>query len=160
TTSGTIKVADFGLARAVSGAVQTRGGMIIGTAAYLAPEQVAGGVSDARTDVYAAGIMLYELLTGMQPHTGESPLAVAYKHVNDFARAPSSRGPGLPGAVDALAAMATSRDPDLRPSNAGQFLRAIQEVRDGQATPGIAHRQPGYAHGGHDRSAVPHQGPV
>ena len=60
--------------------------MIIGTAAYLAPEQVTGGMADARTDVYAAGIMLFELLTGMQPHTGESPLEVAYKHVNESSR--------------------------------------------------------------------------
>jgi serine/threonine-protein kinase len=130
TTSGIAKVADFGLARSVAGAVQTRGGMIIGTAAYLAPEQVSGGISDARTDVYAAGIMLFELLTGMQPHTGVSPLDVAYKHVNEVVPPPSSVLPGLPGPVDALVAMATSRDPDLRPANAGQFLRAIQQVKD------------------------------
>jgi len=133
TASGAVKVADFGLARSVGGAVQTKGGMIIGTAAYLAPEQVAGGTSDARTDVYAAGIMLFELLTGFQPHTAESPLAVAYKHVDEIVPPPSSVLPGLSGAVDAMVAMATSRDPDLRPASAGQFLRAIQEVRDAQA---------------------------
>jgi eukaryotic-like serine/threonine-protein kinase len=136
TTSGGAKVADFGLARSVAGAVQTRGGMIIGTAAYLAPEQVSGGISDARTDVYAAGIMLFELLTGLQPHAGESPLDVAYKHVNDVVPAPSSVLPGLSSAVDALVAMTTSRNPDLRPANAGQFLRAIQQVRDRGAQPG------------------------
>lgn len=129
TPAGEVKVADFGLARSVAGAVQTKGGMIIGTAGYLAPEQVAGGASDARTDVYAAGIMLFELLTGTQPHTGESPLAVAYKHVNEVVPPPSSVLPGLAPAIDALVAMATSRDPDLRPSNAGQFLRAIDGVR-------------------------------
>jgi serine/threonine-protein kinase len=133
TPSGTAKVADFGLARSVAGAVQTKGGMIIGTAAYLAPEQVSGGISDARTDVYAAGIMLFELLTGMQPHTGVSPLDVAYKHVNEVVPSPSSVLPGLPGPADALVAMATSRDPDLRPVNAGQFLRAIQQVKDSSA---------------------------
>jgi serine/threonine-protein kinase len=131
TPAGEVKVADFGLARSVAGAVQTKGGMIIGTAGYLAPEQVAGGASDARTDVYAAGIMLFELLTGTQPHTGESPLAVAYKHVNEVVPAPSSILPGLAPALDALVAMATSRDPDLRPANAGQFLRAIDGVRAG-----------------------------
>ena len=131
TPAGEVKVADFGLARSVAGAVQTKGGMIIGTAGYLAPEQVAGGSSDARTDVYAAGIMLFELLTGTQPHTGESPLAVAYKHVNDIVPAPSSVLPGLAPALDALVAMATSRDPDLRPANAAQFLRAIDGVRAG-----------------------------
>src|SRR5215467_4784448 len=132
TASGAVKVADFGLARAVSGAVQTKGAMIIGTAAYLAPEQVTGGASDARTDVYAAGIMLFELLTGVQPHTGESPLEVAYKQVHEIVPPPSSRVGGLSGAVDALVAMATSRDPDLRPATAGQFLRAINEVAGGQ----------------------------
>lgn len=134
TPAGEVKVADFGLARSVVGAVQTKGGMIIGTAGYLAPEQVAGGTSDARTDVYAAGILLYELLTGTQPHTGESPLAVAYKHVNDIVPAPSSVLPGLAPALDALVAMATSRDPDLRPANAGQFLRAIDGVRAGNSS--------------------------
>jgi len=133
TASGTAKVADFGLARSVAGAVQTKGGMVIGTAAYLAPEQVAGGTSDARSDVYAAGVMLFELLTGFQPHSGESPLAVAYKHVDEVVPPPSSVLPGLSGAVDALVAMATSRDPDLRPASAGQFLRAIQEVKVAQA---------------------------
>jgi serine/threonine-protein kinase len=131
TQAGEVKVADFGLARSVAGAVQTKSGMIIGTAGYLAPEQVSGSSSDARTDVYASGIMLFELLTGGQPHIGESPLAVAYKHVNEIVPAPSSVVPGLAPAIDALVAMATSRDPDLRPANAGQFLRAIDEVRGG-----------------------------
>jgi eukaryotic-like serine/threonine-protein kinase len=127
----TIKVADFGLARAASRASHTRTGMIIGTAAYLAPEQVSRSVSDARTDVYAAGVMLFEMLTGTQPHTGDSPLAVAHKHVSDVVPAPSSVVPGLPSALDALVALATSRDPDLRPVDAGQFLGAITDVRRG-----------------------------
>jgi beta-lactam-binding protein with PASTA domain/serine/threonine protein kinase len=142
TPNGEVKVADFGLARSVAGAVQTKGGMLIGTAAYLAPEQVSGGVSDARTDVYAAGIMLFELLTGRQPHTGESPLAVAYKHVNEIVPAPSNLLPGLAPALDALVAMATSRDPELRPMHAGQFLRAINEVRDGDGLNQDSHPYP------------------
>src|SRR5260370_10664603 len=143
TPSGDVKVADFGLARSVAGAVQTKGGMIIGTAGYLAPEQVTGGRSDARTDVYAAGILLYELLTGSQPHTGESPLAIAYKHVNDIVPPPSSLVPGLTSPLDALVAMATSRDPELRPAHAGQFLRAISEGRSGAGPTGAASHRPG-----------------
>jgi eukaryotic-like serine/threonine-protein kinase len=127
----TIKVADFGLARAASRASHTRTGMIIGTAAYLAPEQVSRSASDARTDVYAAGVMLYEMLTGTQPHTGDTPLAVAHKHVSDVVPAPSGVVPGLPPSLDALVALATSRDPDFRPADASQFLRAIADVRRG-----------------------------
>jgi eukaryotic-like serine/threonine-protein kinase len=133
----TVKVADFGLARAASGVSRTRTGMLIGTAAYLAPEQVSRSTSDARTDVYAAGIMLFEMLTGAQPHTGDSPLAVAHKHVSDVVPAPSSVVPGLPPSLDALVALATSRDPELRPADAGQFLRAITDVRGGMPIGGL-----------------------
>ncbi len=131
TNGNLVKVADFGLARAAAAACRTKSGMIIGTAAYLAPEQVSKSTSDARTDVYAAGIMLFELLTGTQPHTGGSPLDVAYKHVNDVVPAPSSLVPGLPPALDTLVALATSRDPGRRPADAGEFLRAITQMRRG-----------------------------
>jgi beta-lactam-binding protein with PASTA domain/predicted Ser/Thr protein kinase len=126
-----IKVADFGLARLLSDATHTKSGMLIGTAAYLAPEQVAGGRTDFRTDVYATGIMLFELLTGRQPYTGDTPLTVAYRHVNEVVPAPSSLVPGLPPALDSLVALATSRDPGPRPADAGQFLRAITGARHG-----------------------------
>lgn len=128
---GTVKVADFGLARAAAGSTHTATGMIIGTAAYLAPEQVTRSASDARTDVYAAGVMLFELLTGTQPHTGDSPLAVAHKHVREVVPLPSSLVPGLPRSVDALVAMATSRDPALRPADAATFLGAVTEASRG-----------------------------
>jgi eukaryotic-like serine/threonine-protein kinase len=137
----TVKVADFGLARAASGISHTRTGVLIGTAAYLAPEQVAANTSDQRSDVYAAGVMLFEMVTGVQPHTGETPLAVAYKHVNSAVPAPSSLHPELPSALDALVALATSRDPELRPPDAGQFLHAITEVRRGMPVPTMP--QPG-----------------
>jgi serine/threonine-protein kinase len=126
-----LKVADFGLARLLSDATHTKSGLLIGTAAYLAPEQVAGGRADFRTDVYATGIMLFEMLTGRQPFTGDTPLAVAYRHVNEVVPAPSSLVPALPPALDSLVALATSRDPDLRPADAGQFLRAITATRHG-----------------------------
>jgi serine/threonine-protein kinase len=127
----TVKVADFGLARLLSGTSHTKSGMLIGTAAYLAPEQVSRGAADVRTDVYAAGVMLFELLTGRQPHIGDTPLAVAYKHVNEAVPPPSSLVPGLPPSLDALVALATSRNPDLRPADAGQFLHAITGARAG-----------------------------
>jgi len=132
---GRVKVADFGLARSLSGTNHTKTGVLMGTVAYLAPEQVTGNVSDARCDVYAAGVMLFELLAGQQPHTGESALAVAYKHVNETVPPPSSAQPGLPHALDALVALATSRDPGLRPADAGQFLGAVRGVRRGQPIP-------------------------
>src|SRR5215469_3037718 len=126
-----IKVADFGLARLLSDATHTKSGMLIGTAAYLAPEQVAGGRTDFRADVYSAGIMLFELLTGRQPYTGDTPLTVAHRHVNEVVPAPSSLVPGLPPALDSLVALATSRNPELRPADAGQFLYAVIGARHG-----------------------------
>jgi beta-lactam-binding protein with PASTA domain/tRNA A-37 threonylcarbamoyl transferase component Bud32 len=130
-TGSAVKVADFGLARAAAGLRNTKTGLLIGTAAYLAPEQVASNSSDARTDVYASGVMLFEMLTGAQPHTGDTPLAVAYKHVNAVVPAPSSLVADLPAALDALVALSTSRDPELRPPDASHFLQAIGQVRRG-----------------------------
>ena len=125
---GHLKVVDFGLARALSVSSQTRTGMIIGTVAYLAPEQVTGTSADARTDVYAAGIVLFELLTGAKPHTGDGPLAVAYKHVNETVPAPSRFVQGIPPEVDRLVLQATSRDPRGRPVGAADFLRLVYDV--------------------------------
>jgi eukaryotic-like serine/threonine-protein kinase len=134
-----VKVADFGLARAASGISHTRTGVLIGTAAYLAPEQVASNTSDQRSDVYAAGVMLFEMLTGAQPHTGETPLAVAYKHVHSVVPEPSSLVSELPSALDALVTLATSRDPELRPPDARHYLQAITEVRRGMPVPPMPH---------------------
>jgi beta-lactam-binding protein with PASTA domain len=128
TGDGQVKVADFGLARAESASKQTKTGMIIGTVGYLAPEQVLSGHADVRSDVYAAGVMLFELLTGRQPHQGETPLAVAYKHVNEVVPLPSSVTPGIPPQLDALVAMATSHDPARRPPDAGRFLAAVTDT--------------------------------
>ena len=127
---GRIKVADFGLARAVSAETQhtATGGVLIGTVSYLAPELVVDGRADARADVYAAGVILYELLTGHKPHQGESPIAVAYKHVHEDVPAPSAEVPGLPAYVDALVARATTRDRSLRPSDAGVLLHHAHRV--------------------------------
>ncbi len=149
-TSGhTVKVADFGLARMLAGTSHTKTGMLIGTAAYLAPEQVSRGVADARTDVYAAGILLFEMLTGQQPHTADTPLAVAYKHVNEPVPVPSQLVDGIPPALDDLVLRATSRDPDLRPADACQFLHSLNEVRLSlppapPAPAAAAYQDPGY----------------
>ena len=127
---GRVKVADFGLARAMetSGQSVTQG-MIIGTVAYLSPEQVEHGEADGRSDVYAAGILLFEMVTGQLPHAGESPLSVAYQHVHSDVPAPSTVRAGLPPDVDALVVTATRRDPSLRYQNAYDFLADIRRVR-------------------------------
>ncbi|WP_234412584.1 Stk1 family PASTA domain-containing Ser/Thr kinase [Nocardioides sediminis] len=136
---GAIKVADFGLAKAVSADTQhtATGGVLIGTVSYLAPELVVDGRADARADVYAAGVVLYELLTGRKPHEGESPIQVAYRHVHEDVPAPSALQPGLPAYVDALVARATSRDRTQRPADAGVLLhqvhRVTQALREGVA---------------------------
>ena len=129
TADGRVKVVDFGLARASAAVGNTRAGMIIGSVSYIAPEQVTGAPTDARTDVYAAGIMLFEMLTGRVPFSGESPLAVAYAHVNGDVPAVSTLAGGIPPGVDQLVGSATSRDPQLRPPDAEVFLRVTRSLR-------------------------------
>jgi serine/threonine-protein kinase len=127
---GVIKVADFGLVRAVAaGSTSTQSGVVFGTAGYLAPEQVAHGRADPRSDVYSAGILLYELLTGSAPYTGDSAVAVAYRHVHDDVPAPSRTVPGLPPELDRMVLRATGRNPDARPADAGAFLAELAGIR-------------------------------
>ena len=129
TPDGRIKVADFGLARALTAAGHTRTGLLIGTVAYVPPEQVTGDSAGPRGDVYSAGVMLFEMITGRLPFTGDTPLSVAYQHVNTDVPAPSTLDSGIPAAVDQLVVAATSRDPARRPADAGEFLRAVRRVR-------------------------------
>jgi serine/threonine-protein kinase len=129
TADGRVKVADFGLARALTAAGHTRTGLLIGTVAYVPPEQVTGDSAGPRGDVYSAGVMLFEMITGRVPFTGDTPLSVAYQHVNTDVPAPSTLAPGIPAAVDQLVLAATSRDPARRPADAGEFLRAVRHVR-------------------------------
>ncbi len=131
TADGRIKVADFGLARALTAAGHTRTGLLIGTVAYVPPEQVTGASTGPRGDVYSAGVMLFQMLTGRLPFTGDTPLSVAYQHVNTDVPAPSTLTPGLPAAADSLVLAATSRDPAQRPADAGEFLSAVRRVSDG-----------------------------
>jgi eukaryotic-like serine/threonine-protein kinase len=127
---GVVKVADFGLVRAAAEASST-GDVILGTVAYLSPEQVATGAADARSDVYATGVLLFEMLTAAPPYGGETALSVAYRHVNDDMPAPSTACAEVPAALDDLVVQATRRDPEVRPPDASAFLRNLQAVRTG-----------------------------
>lgn len=124
---GRIKVADFGLARAVTTSTST--GALIGTVAYLSPELVMGKPSDARSDIYAIGIMLFELLTGKQPFQGEVPIQVAYQHVNSAVPVPSRLRPGLAADLDELVRWCTESDPEDRPHDAAALLGEIRHIR-------------------------------
>lgn len=129
---GAIKVADFGLARAVTSQTTTaEDGVLFGTVAYLSPEQVERGIADARSDVYACGLILFELLTGGRAVDGESPIHVAFQHVHGSVPLPSERVPDLPSELDDLVALATARDPDERPRDAGAYLAELQRARAG-----------------------------
>ncbi|ALV38901.1 Stk1 family PASTA domain-containing Ser/Thr kinase [Streptomyces sp. CdTB01] len=125
---GRVKVADFGLVRSVDTVTNTTG-TVLGTVSYLAPEQIEHGTADPRVDVYACGVVLYEMLTGDRPHEGDSPATVLYKHLHEDVPSPSAVVPGLPYALDELVASATARTPDLRPYDAVALLAQTREVR-------------------------------
>ncbi|GAA4546056.1 Stk1 family PASTA domain-containing Ser/Thr kinase [Pseudonocardia xishanensis] len=135
---GVVKVADFGLVTAAAEAGVSHAGMILGTMAYLSPEQVATGQADARSDVYAAGVLLYELLTGAPPYTGDNALSVAYRHVNDDVPAPSRIAGDVPPELDELVQRATSRDPARRPADAAAFLAELRRLRMELGVPRVA----------------------
>src|SRR4051794_34499057 len=129
---GRVKVADFGLARAFDANTThtATNGVLIGTVSYLAPELILNGRPDPRSDVYAAGVLLYELLTGQKPHQGEGAIQIAYKHVNEDVPAPSfTLGRPLPAYVDALVLRATARDPERRQVDAKVFLQQLRRVQ-------------------------------
>jgi serine/threonine-protein kinase len=134
TQDGVVKVADFGLARAYADGRVTQAGAVTGTVQYLAPEQIRGEPADPRSDLYSLGIVAYELLTGKLPFTGETAMAVAYKHLSDRVPAPSSVLPDLPSELDGFVAAATDRDRELRPESA-DVMRMDLEVISHQLPP-------------------------
>jgi serine/threonine protein kinase/beta-lactam-binding protein with PASTA domain len=125
---GRIKIGDFGLARAVSANTAT-GQALLGTIAYLSPELVTRGVADTRSDIYAVGIMMYEMLAGAQPFVGDQPMQIAYQHANDTVPTPSSANPSVPVELDELVLWATARDPEQRPRDAGAMLDQLFEAQ-------------------------------
>ncbi|QMV12286.1 Stk1 family PASTA domain-containing Ser/Thr kinase [Streptomyces lincolnensis] len=128
---GRVKVADFGLVRSVNTVTSTTGA-VLGTVSYLAPEQIEQpGAADPRVDVYACGVVLYEMLTGERPHDGDSPAIVLYKHLHEDVPPPSALAPGLAYELDELVASATARNPDLRPYDAVAVLAQAREARAG-----------------------------
>ena len=127
---GRIKLADFGLARGEQlGATMTvESSVVLGSVSYLSPEQVQRGISDARSDIYSVGVVLFELLTGRKPYEGESPIQIAYKHVNERIPAPSTITSGIAPALDALVLKATSPNPDQRHRDAAALLSEMRSA--------------------------------
>jgi len=130
---GRIKIGDFGLARAASTQTAT-GAALLGTIAYLSPELVTRGVADARSDIYAVGIMMYEMLTGEQPFKGEQPMQIAYQHANDSVPAPSRKNAKVPAELDDLVLWSTSKEPDDRPRDARAMLDQLYETHSALMT--------------------------
>jgi len=164
TPEGAVKVMDFGIARAVSdsAATMTSTAAVIGTAQYLSPEQARGEGVDARSDVYSVGCMLYELVTGAPPFTGDSPVAVAYQHVREDPRLPSSINPRVPPELDAIVLKSMSKNPanryqsaaemrnDLLRALAGQRVEATPVMGDAEKTTILAAPPGGYDYGEED----------
>jgi eukaryotic-like serine/threonine-protein kinase len=125
-----IKIADFGLARGeiIGSTMTAESSVILGSVSYLSPEQVQRGVADSRSDVYAAGIVAYEMLTGEKPFSADSPIQIAYMHVNEEVPRIRSKRKEIPQALDDLIASATAKNPDDRPRTAGDFLERLQQI--------------------------------
>lgn len=134
TRAGAVKVMDFGIARALGDSQNvTQTAAVIGTAQYLSPEQARGEAVDARSDVYAAGCVLFELLTGEPPFTGDTPVAVAYQHVREDPRSPSQVNPAVSPALDAVVLKALSKNPANRYQSAAEMRSDLVRVRSGQS---------------------------
>ena len=142
--NGAVKVADFGLARAVAQvSTTTVGAAAFGTVCYLSPEQVELGESDARSDVYAAALVLFEMLTGRRAVDGDTPFQVAYRHVHGEIAPASTLRPGLAPALGALIAGASRRDREERPKDAEAFLAELERVAAGLSPAELDLKPPG-----------------
>ncbi|MGP4042684.1 Stk1 family PASTA domain-containing Ser/Thr kinase [Streptomyces sp. 2A115] len=130
---GRVKVADFGLVRSVDTVTSTTGA-VLGTVSYLAPEQIEHGTADPRVDVYACGILLFEMLTGDRPHSGDNPAIVLYKHLHEDVPPPSAAVPGLAYTLDELVTTATARNPEVRPYDAVALLAQVRDARNSLST--------------------------
>ncbi len=128
---GRIKVADFGLARGalIGSSMTAESSVILGSVSYLSPEQVQRGIADSRSDVYAVGIVAYEMFTGQKPFEADSPIQIAYMHVNEEIPRLRSKRKEIPQSLDELIASATARNPDSRPRSAGEFLEKLQQIQ-------------------------------
>jgi eukaryotic-like serine/threonine-protein kinase len=135
TRAGDVKVMDFGIARAVSDAqaTMTQTAQVIGTAQYLSPEQARGERVDARSDLYSTGCLLYELLTGRPPFTGDSPVAIAYQHVRENPVPPSRVDPEIPAWADSIVLKAMAKDPGDRYQSAAEMRAGIKRERFGRS---------------------------
>ncbi len=149
---GDVKIADFGLVRAVAAAGITSTSVILGTAAYLSPEQVSDGNAGPRSDVYSAGILTYELLTGRAPFTGDTALSVAYQRLDHDVPQPSTVIDGVPTQFDALVARATARNPAGRYADAIEMADAVDAIAEELALPPF--RVPAPSNSAQHRSAV------
>ncbi|MGI9622207.1 MAG: protein kinase domain-containing protein, partial [Acidimicrobiales bacterium] len=145
--TGQVKVADFGIAKAISGAGAdaklTQTGAVMGTATYFSPEQAQGQPLDGRSDLYSLGVVLYEMLTGSPPFSGDTPVAIAYKHVQEMPEPISARRPEVPEAIQAITAKLLNKDPARRYPSAADVQSDLRRFLAGERTVGAAKAPPG-----------------
>src|SRR5262245_47849370 len=132
TRAGNVKVTDFGIARAGASDGLTQTGSVMGTATYFSPEQAQGLAVDGRSDVYSLGVVLYEMVTGVVPFTGDSPVAVAYRHVREEPMPPSQRNPDVPADLEQIILTALAKDPDQRYQTADDLRADLLRFRRGR----------------------------